>query len=151
MARTAAAERKDEETPEPSSTPEPEKLGLGVPQAASLPDTFTFSISRNVPIPEKVRKTPTTAHTFVAEFDRMGHNDSMFIPSAYWLKRGVKPENATKGQWQKQTISGLFAAWRKKDESRSKLRLVTVARDVNEDQEFPAFAGVRAWVVDTTR
>lgn len=141
MARTAAA-------PKPASDDIPPE---GPPQV--LPPDFSFAVSKNVPIPEKAaRATPKTAHAFAAHFENMGHNDSIFVPLAYWLGRPGRTVDNTPPSWQKATISGLFVAFRKKaPEKRSNLRLTTIAREVGEDPEFPQLAGVRAWVVDTTR
>lgn len=115
-----------------------------------LPPDFEFKLSHNIPIPVKVRGTPKTAHAFTSLFDAASHNSAFFVPLAYWLARGRSVEE-TPLSWQKATISGTFVAWRKKDASRDKLRLTTIAREVGDDPEFPQLAGVRAWVVDTTR
>ncbi len=151
---TSTKTKNETETPAAAETLK-EPLALSVVPEAKKPFTFNFSIARNIPIPDKAATRKIgVAHAFVGEFDRMGHNDSLFIPTEYWTSRdGIKPENAVKPSWQKQTIGGLYNVWRKKEEARAKLRLVTMERDPtsNPDPEFPAMAGVRCWVVDTTR
>lgn len=124
------------------------------PSAPKEPFKFEFKISRGIPIPEKVRKAGpnVNAHPFPAEWDRMGHNDSLFVPTDYWTKARGHDVAKAKLSWQKGTLGNLFTNWKGKDkEARGKWRLVSVTREVGDDAEFPAMSGVRTWLVDTSR
>lgn len=134
----------------PEGDPSPASL---VP---SLPEGFSFTISTNVAIPEKAAAVRASSHPFAAKFSEMGHNDSFFVPLAYFLTREGRTIENTPASKQKDIVGITFNAWRKKgteteQEGKKKWRLVMVTRDLGEDPEYPNMTGIRAWKVDTSR
>jgi hypothetical protein len=152
-------------TPEPEAqatpTPAPEAPDAAAPSEPealipALPKDFKFAINENVVLPEVPRAQRTSTHPWVPLFPNMGHNSSFFVPVAYWITERGRTLDTTPFSWQKNTLSLGFTDYKKKGtpaevEAKKKWRLVTVARELGQDAEFPQFAGVRAWKVDTTR
>ena len=122
-----------------------------------FPADFKFTVSESIPLPERASPAArSTQHPFGGLFDTRGHNSSFFVPVSYWLTRSTpahpRTVENTSFAWQKGTIAQVFLNWRAKDkEARGKWRLVTVTRELGADPEFPQFAGIRAFKVDTTR
>lgn len=121
-------------------------------KGAELPEDFSFEIETNIPVPEATGPSRTGAnqHAYLAQFTEMGHNDTLFIPLGYFVKRGYPADTPLK-KLREKVLTG-FSGWKKKGgEALAHWRLTAVVREVGDDPSKPNLAGIRVWKVDTTR
>src|SRR5262245_5199563 len=121
MGRTAAT------APETSNEPTPESM------IGELPEHWKGGWSTvSIPVPTTIKRAAgPVSHWWVESFDTKGHNETFFVPTAYWVKVKGRTLESTSEQWQRSAISNTFTSWKNKKEfkeARSKWKLVCVSR-----------------------